>query len=168
MTTAMAALAVALLAQPASAIVIREDVQFLQQAHQGNLAEISAGQLATVSGNSQTVKDVGATMVADHTTLDTAVTQLAARLGVSLPASPNPEQQAVATRLRQNKGAAFDSLFVATQLDAHTTALADAQTEMSRGGDPNVIAAARSSAPVIEKHIQMLRAASAELNSTHT
>jgi putative membrane protein len=164
----MAAMAAALLAQPANAIVIPQDVQFLQQAHQANLAEIRAGELAMAKGNSQTVRDVGATMVADHTTLDTTVKQLAARVNATLPTAPDPDQQAVEARLHEANGAAFDDLFITTQLDAHATALADAQTEMSRGGEPKVIAAARSAAPVIQKHTQMLQTASAYLNSTHT
>jgi putative membrane protein len=168
LTAGMAAMATVLLTQPAGAVVIPEDVQFLQSAHAGNLAEIDAGEQALVSGGSQTVRDIGATMVADHTRLDTTVRNLAAQLDIALPMAPDPEQQAVAARLQQASGTSFDPLFIATQLDAHTTALADAQTEISRGGDPRVVAAAHSAAPVIEKHRQMLLAASGQNSRNHT
>jgi predicted outer membrane protein len=138
-----------------------QDAQFLQAAHQVNLAEINAGNLAKTKGNSQAVREIGTVMVADHTTLDTAVKNAAAPLGITLPSGPDPAQQAVAKQLQQATGPAFDQLYVATQIEGHKAALAAAQAEVAHGTNPSVVAVARAAVPVIEKHLIMLQAVSA-------
>src|SRR3979490_1027121 len=62
-----------------------QDTLFFQQAHQANLAEIAAGNLAIQKGASQQVRDLGARFVTDHTNLDQGLQQAAATLGVALP-----------------------------------------------------------------------------------
>jgi predicted outer membrane protein len=143
-----------------------QDAQFLQIAHQVNLAEIAAGNLARAKGNSQMVKDIGATMVADHTTLDTAVRSAAAQQGVTLPSAPDPAQQAVAKQLQQSSGATFDQLYIATQIEGHKAALAASQAEVAHGTDPNTVAVAHLAIPVIQKHLTMLQAAAASIHES--
>jgi putative membrane protein len=153
-----------LLATPANAAPTAQDVLFLQQAHQANLAEISAGQLAQQRSDNAAIKQIGATFVANHTTLDSAVQQTAHALGVTLPATPNAEQQAAAAHLKQVSGAAFDKLYVAAELDGHHDAMADVQTELAKGTDAQVKADAQAAEPVIAKHLQMLQAEATQLS----
>lgn len=140
-----------------------QDSRFLQQAHQTNLAEIAAGRLAQQKGNSQTVKNLGAKFVTDHTRLDHALQQVAQSLSVSLPSAPTSDQQAVANRLKTLSGAQFDNLFVTSQFAGHTQAMQAGQTEIAKGSDPRAIKVASDSAPVIESHHQALLAAAKQL-----
>lgn len=148
----------------ASPVVSAQDTQYLQQAHQTNLAEIAAGHLAQQKGNSQTVKNLGAKFVTDHTKLDQALKQVASNLGVSLPSAPNAHQQAVAARLKATSGSQFDTLFVTTQFAGHTQAMQAGQTEITNGSNPQAVTVARDSAPVIASHHQALEAAAHTLN----
>ncbi len=147
-----------------SATVTGQDAKYLQQAHQTNLAEIAAGHLAQQKGNSQTVKNLGAKFVHDHTKLDNALKPVAQNAGVSLPQAPNANQQAVASRLKAVSGSQFDTLFVTTQLAGHTQAIQAGQTEIASGTNPQVVNLARDSAPVIESHHQALESAARTLN----
>ncbi len=148
----------------ASSAASAQDAQFLQQAHQTNLAEIAAGHLAQQKGNSQTVKNLGAKFVTDHTKLDQSVKTVAQNLGVSLPQAPNAHQQAVAAKLKAVSGSQFDTLFVTTQLAGHTQAMQAGQTEIEKGSNPQAVKVARDSAPVIASHHQALESAAHTLN----
>jgi putative membrane protein len=161
--TATAAGALAVAAGPAAAASSSQDTQFLQQAHQTNLAEIVVGQLAQQKGNSQTVRDLGAKFVSDHTTLDQALRPAAQALGVPLPSAPNAQQQAVAARLQATSGAAFDELFVTTQFVGHTQAMQAGQTEIAQGSDPRAIKVATDAAPVVAAHHMALQDAAKAL-----
>ena len=151
-------------AAASSSVASAQDAQYLQQAHQTNLAEIAAGRLAQQKGNSQTVKNLGAKFVTDHTRLDQALKPVAQNLGVSLPQTPTAHQQAVAARLKATSGSQFDTLFVTTQLAGHTQAMQAGQTEITKGSNPQVVTLARDSAPVIASHHQALEAAAHTLN----
>jgi len=140
-----------------------QDAQYVMQAHQSNLAEIAAGQLAQQKGTSQAVKDLGARFVADHTTLDQSLQQVASKLGLSLPSAPNTEQQALAQQYTAASGPAFDTLFVTTQMAAHMKTMQAGQAELSSGTDATVKAAAQNAAPVIASHGTMLDQAAQSL-----
>jgi putative membrane protein len=134
-----------------------QDTQFLQESHQTNLAEIAAGHLAQQKGKSQTVKNLGAKFVTDHTKLDQSLKSVANSVGVSLPSTPNSSQQAVEK---------FDNLFVTSQFAGHTQAMQATQTEIDNGSDPKVVKLASDSLPVIESHHQALEAAAKQLGIT--
>jgi putative membrane protein len=143
----------------ASSTPSSQDAQFLQQAHQTNLAEIATGQLAKQKGNSQTVKNLGTKFVTDHTNLDRELKSVAQTLGVSLPQAPNANQQAVFHRLKATSGSQFENLFVTSQLAGHMHAIQADQTEIANGSNPQAVKVARDSLPVTESHHQALEAA---------
>jgi putative membrane protein len=153
-----------LVAAPARAAVSTQDAQFLEQAHQANLAEILAGQLAQNPGHSQAVQSIGQTLIKDHAMLDGAIQRTAPGLGVTLPNAPTAQQQAMAAKLQQADGRAFDELFITTQLAGHAAVMAAIKTEQAKGTDQAVIAAATSAAPVVAKHHRMLQAAASQLS----
>ncbi|MGW0335803.1 DUF4142 domain-containing protein [Streptomyces sp. NPDC003011] len=76
-----------------AAAVSDQDAVFVKSAHQGNLAEIAAGQDAQKNAISACVKQVGAILVRDHGKLDADVKMLADKLGVVLPGTPTLEQK---------------------------------------------------------------------------
>jgi putative membrane protein len=164
MTVVVAGLAaLGLVAAPARAAVSTQDAHFLEQAHQANLAEIKAGQLAQNPGHSQAVQSIGESLITDHGMLDGAIQRTAAGLNVTLPNAPNAQQQAIAAKLQQAEGRAFDELFITTQLAGHAAVMAAIKTEQAKGSDQAVIAAATSAAPVVTGHQQMLRVAASQL-----
>lgn len=145
-------------AQAFAADVSGEDRTFLEQAHQGNLAEIAAGEDASGNATSACVKEVGATLVRDHTELDADVKTLAGKVGVTLPGSPSEEQKKELAAVRAEAGGpAYDTAWLTAQDGAHRKTLALIDQEIKSGTNAEVMAAARAARPVVAMHLDMVR-----------
>ncbi len=131
---------------------------FLTQAIQGNLAEISVGQLAQQKGGSDAVKKLGATLVSDHTTANQNAMAAAQVLGVTPPAMPTDDQKQMHDKLAGESGAAFDHDFLNGMLADHKKDAADYQDVMDNNKDAAGQYASKT-LPAIQQHmatIQML------------
>jgi putative membrane protein len=133
-----------------------QDRAWLQAAHQSNLSEIQAGQVAQRKATSSVVRQHGALFIRDHTRLDANLRVVAGQLGVALPSRPNAQQRAILASVTAKSGAAFDSSWLQSQLTAHRQAKAAGQTELAQGSDARVKALAQAAAPVIQAHLTML------------
>jgi putative membrane protein len=150
---------VVLAAAPALAAPSSQDVAWVQAAHQGNLAEIAAGNAAQQAATTPEVKQLGAMFVQMHTQLDTALSQTAQSLGIALPAEPSAEQKQQLAAVQKNSGQAFDTAWIAQQIGSHATTLAATQRELANGSEPAVLEQARTATPVVQQHLDQLRAA---------
>ncbi|WP_051806703.1 DUF4142 domain-containing protein [Streptomyces sp. NRRL F-2664] len=134
------------------------DAEFVRVSHQGNLAEIAAGQDAQKHASSTCVKDVGAALVRDHTKLDAELSALAKKGNVTLPAAPTQEQQAVLKGVQAKAGSLqYDKAWLTAQEAAHTKTLALIDKQISQGTDAETTAAAKKSRPVVAMHLDMVR-----------
>ncbi|MEU5905556.1 DUF4142 domain-containing protein [Micromonospora sp. NPDC047527] len=133
-----------------------QDTQYLQALHQVNLFEITAGGLAEQKGQDQGVKDLGAMLKTDHTSLDQTVQQTASQLSVELPKEPTADQQAVIDKLNNVSGAEFDRLWVTSELAGHVQAIQATQTEISQGSDQSVVQLAQTALPTLQAHYDEL------------
>ncbi|MEU0740785.1 DUF4142 domain-containing protein [Streptomyces sp. NPDC006134] len=161
-STSIAALVLAAAAASAAPAVAApvgdQDVRFVKAAHQGNLAEIAAGQDAQKHATTACVKTVGAALVRDHGKLDSDLAALAAKLGIALPASPTAEQKRELAAVQAKAGSpAYDTAWLKAQDAAHTKTLALIDHELRAGGNAEVKAAARAARPVVAKHLDMVR-----------
>ncbi len=151
-----AALGIVVLAVlPAQAAPSQQDQNWLVTAHQGNLAEIAAGQAALQQSSNAEVRDLGQMIIDDHQRLDADVTAAAGQLGVTLPGTPNATQQAELAQVSGLTGEEFDRAWIAWQITAHRQALAAGEQEVASGSDPAVTALAAAAAPVIQSHLDM-------------
>lgn len=148
--------AAALAVSPAAAQPSEQDEAWMVTAHQGNLAEIAAGTAAQEQGTTEEVREMGATLIADHEALDADLVALAEELGVELPDQPSPEQEAALAEVREHQGEAFDTAWIASQIEGHRMSLAAGQEEIANGSDEQVIALAEAAAPVIQRHLDHL------------
>jgi putative membrane protein len=135
------------------------DRSWLAVVHQANLAEVEAGELAEKKGTAAAVRAAGAMLVTDHTASDAEVTRVAKSLGITLPGSVTPEDAAAAKRLGHEAGAQFDDDFVATMTTGHRKAITATRAEIAQGADPQVKALARTTLPVLRKHLTTLQKA---------
>ncbi|MFS0700662.1 DUF4142 domain-containing protein [Cellulomonas sp. 179-A 4D5 NHS] len=158
-----AAGSLALAAGPAAAAPNAQDQEFLVGAHQGNLAEIAAGQAALAQATSPQVKEMGQMLVTDHQTLDGQLVPVAQQLGVTLPDAPSASQAAALARVQSLSGAEFDKAWVALQIESHRATLALGEKELAGGAEPSVQALATASAPVVQHHLDMALAAAGAL-----
>jgi putative membrane protein len=160
-TLGLAAPAVALTATGAAAAAPnQQDRTYLVAAHQGNLAEIAAGKAALSKATTADVREHGQLFITDHTRLDAGVQRVAKALGVTLPSTPNPAQQAQLASVAAKSGAAFDRAWTASQITAHQQAMALGNKELSGGADAQVTGLATTAAPVVRGHLSMLESSS--------
>ena len=153
-TVLVAAVAgLALAASPASAAPNEQDQQFLVGAHQGNLAEIAAGQAAVAQAATPGVKEMGQQLITDHQALDAQLTAVAQQLGVALPDAPTAEQQAALAEVQTKSGQDFDTAWLYLQIQAHRQALALGEAELAGGAEQFVKDLAAAAAPVIQRHL---------------
>lgn len=155
--------AVALAAGPAAAAPSEQDQQWMASAHQGNLAEIAAGEAAVAQATTEDVRHHGQMLIDDHTALDADLTALASELGVTLPDAPTAEQQATLESVKSRSGEAFDTAWVESQITAHRQTLAAGEQEVEQGSEQSVKDAAAAAAPVVQKHLDGLLATAQEL-----
>jgi putative membrane protein len=136
-----------------------QDKAFLVAAHQSNLTEIAAGKAAQAKATTSVVREHGQLFITDHTRLDASLQSVAKNLGVTLPTTPNPAQQATLAAVSAKSGSAFDSAWLTSQLAGHKAAKAAGATEISTGTDASVITLAKTAAPVVQMHLTMLEQA---------
>ncbi|MFD3911558.1 DUF4142 domain-containing protein [Streptomyces sp. NPDC058603] len=141
-----------------------DDAPFLKAIHQGNLAEIAAGQSARKNATAACVKTVGATLVRDHRKLDVGVKALAKKLDVTLPSSPSAAQEKTMTALQGQVGtSAYNTTWLKTEAKSHEETLALIDREVSKGGNAEVKAAAKAARPVVARHLKLIRACEARV-----
>ncbi|MEU8437559.1 DUF4142 domain-containing protein [Streptomyces sp. NPDC029216] len=135
-----------------------DDQKFVVTIHQGNLAEIAAGTDTQMNAQDSCVKDVGRTLVRDHTKLDTDVKALAEKLDISLPATPTTDQQQQLRDIQDKAGSGgYDTAWLKAQEESHAATLKMIDEEIEDGGDAQVVAAAQKARPVVEMHLHMVR-----------
>lgn len=156
--TLVVAVSVTSAAPSVAASVSDQDAMFVKAAHQGNLAEIAAGQDAQKNATTACVKKVGGVLVRDHGKLDADVKTLADKLGIMLPAEPTREQQQKLAAVQAEAGtSAYDTAWLKTQEAAHTKTLAMIDHELEAGRNDEVKATARAARPVVKMHLDMVR-----------
>ncbi|KNB54293.1 hypothetical protein AC230_05830 [Streptomyces caatingaensis] len=126
--------------------------------HQGNLAEIAAGNDAEGDATTACVRSVGRTLVRDHTQLDGDVRTLAGKLGVSLPAGPSAEQKQQLASIKAKAGTKeYDAAWLSAQADNHAKTLDLIDRQISAGRNAEITAAAKAARPVVAMHLNLVR-----------
>jgi len=129
------------------------DRAFMMKASEGNVGEIAAGKMAENNAGSNTVRLLGKRYVDNHRTNEQHLSMLAAEYGVTLPKHPTEEDLAQARRLNMLHGRAFDAAFLQAEQVDHMKTIAMFKREITGGGNPQVVAYAKKSLPVLDEHL---------------
>ena len=126
-----------------------------------DMYEIQSSQLALSKAKNDAVKQFAREMIQDH---KTTTKTLMAALPKTSPQVPKPPKtlsqpnQAKIDQLRQASGAGFDQLYLQQQMQAHQQAWALHKGYATDGSDPALRQVATAAVPIIEKHLQHLKA----------
>jgi putative membrane protein len=126
---------------------------FLNQAIQGDMAEIQMGQLAQEKGADQQVKQFGQTLVSDHQQNLDKAKSLSQQIGVTPPESVNAEQKATYEKLSKLSGQQFDHEFAQHMVQDHKKDINAFEQESKKSG--KVASFAQDALPVLRKHLQI-------------
>jgi putative membrane protein len=127
---------------------------FIKESIQGNLAEVKSGGLAEQKGNSQGVKDFGATLAKDHAAANDKAKQAAQAMGAAVPDEPNAKQKTMYKEMSALSGEQFDEHFVAGMIKDHKEDIAKYEKEANSGSGP-AADYAKQILPDLRKHLQI-------------
>src|SRR3954453_5331901 len=95
------------------------DKTFVMNAAMGGMAEVELGKLAEQKASSESVKQFGQKMVADHGKANEELKSVAATQKIDIPVSLSSKHQAVIDRLSKLSGSAFDKAYVKEMVKDH-------------------------------------------------
>ena len=129
-----AAVALSALATQARADVPPTDKTFASKAAAGGLAEVDLGRLAEQNAGSANVKAFAQRMVTDHTQANQELMAIANKAGLDLPSTPDDELKSVMSKLKGEKGPAFDKgVYVGEMVQDHQKDVAEFEKEATSG-----------------------------------
>jgi len=148
-------------AKPASdkgdQVVTGGDLDFMNQAAPGSMAEVELGRLAASQGMSKEVKTFGQKMVEDHSKANQELMQVAQQKKVKLSSDLMPTHQETMEKLSKLKGAEFDRAYVKAMVEDHEKDVAAFDATAKNGVDADVKAFAAKTLPTLRMHLEMIR-----------
>lgn len=137
----------------AAASLSKADRQFMDAAARADMIEAHEGQMAANKASQDSVKTFAQTLVQDHTTSYSDLSQLAAKTGTPIPKGINTAKDPAIGRLARLKGSGFDHQFTRDEIAAARQNLAMFKREAAHGQDADVKAYAAKMLPVLEKDL---------------
>jgi putative membrane protein len=140
---------------PASGETNQVDRLFLEQFAMANRAEIETGELAMRKAQNDAIRKFARRMTHDHSQADNGLAELAKARNITLPDTPDAEQQMMQERLRKLSGADLDALYAEGQVTSHQKAATLLEWEIGSGENNQVKQFASQTLPVVFQHLQM-------------
>lgn len=140
------------------------DAGFMREAAQGNEAEVEMGRIAVQRAVNPDVRAFGQRMIDDHSKANGQLMQLASNKEISLPTEPNLAQRMTADSLQKKSGEDFDKTYMKTMVEDHEKDVKAYENEINTGKDPDVLAYARDTLPILKEHLGLARQADAEVS----
>ena len=132
---------------------------FVTNATVSNMYEIESGRLAGERAKNPALKSFGQRIVKDHTAMMAEMkAALPAGGGVAAPTAMDERRQGMIDNLKQAPAEAFDGVFRAQQVAAHEESLTLHRTYAENGDNAQLKALAAKGAPMIQAHLEMIRA----------
>jgi putative membrane protein len=131
----------------------RQDATLIDEIARASMAEIAAGNLAVINGQSPALRQFGERMVDEHSSLLRAASGLAASHGTAIPATPGGRHQPVLKQLQSLPAAAFDRAFLEQSVKRQEETLQLLQQAAARAADPRLRGYAQQAVPLLERDL---------------
>ena len=135
---------------------------FIKEAGTGGLMEVRMANIALKNAADPKVKAFAQQMVKDHGQANRELAAIARKAGVIIPTAIIPEKKAHIDMLRKLSGAAFDRQYMDMMVKDHQKTV-----ELYKSGQDvnkdDLVAFAKKTTPVIEKHYNMAKEIQASL-----
>jgi len=140
-----------------AASLSEKDKEFVIEAAQGGMAEVSLGQMAAAKATNNDVKEFGNRMVTDHSKANDELKQLATNKGITLPADPGADEKKTEEALSKKSGKAFDKAYMTDMVKDHEKDVAEFQKESKDAQDPDLKAWVTRTLPTLQDHLKMAK-----------
>ncbi len=132
----------------------RADRKFLEEAASSGMMELQAAQLAATKATDPAVKSYASTLADHHGTANSELMQLAASLGVELPAAPQRSARNQLEKLGKRTGAEFDREFVReVGIKEHERDIKKFQNASKDVKEPQLKAWIDKTLPALQQHL---------------
>ena len=145
-------------------VVTGGDLDFMNQAAMGSMAEVELGRLATNQAASADVKGFAQHMIDDHSKAAGELKQLAQGKNVMLPPEVSPSHKQTMEKLMKLKGAEFDREYVKAMVEDHIKDVTAFGAVSQNATDADVKAFAVKTLPTLQQHLQMIRGIAAKMD----
>lgn len=136
-----------------AASVSKQDAAFMKMAAEADMVCAHIGQMAEDSGANTAVKDLGKTLVQDHTANYQELTELASKTGESIPKAIEKRDTGEIVQLNRVKGKAFDRAFLSHEVADHEKLVKAFKAEAEHGENADIKAFAAKALPTVEGHL---------------
>lgn len=131
-----------------------KDITFLQNAAEGQLAQIAFGKLALKKASHKEVKAFGAEIIEDHQYASDEAKELSAEEEIYLPVQLGNQHKKEKQRLSQLSGKAFDEAFIAYILKEHRKAMRELEKNVTTLQNEKVKSWASATLPILAVHLK--------------
>jgi putative membrane protein len=140
------------------------DQAFVAMVSQGGMFEVKAGGLAAEQGNTQDIRDQGATEAHDHQLVGDKLKSICAAAGIPIADTLNEPFQKRLDDLKALSGSAFDAAYLREMDDIHRKDGAAFRVEAKQGTNPALRAFAAETHRIVMRHLGEVHAAGAATN----
>ena len=145
-------------------VIAESDRTFINNAADGGMFEVKAGELAVSKGDSiaavmdtLTVKSFGRLMINDHTKANNELKALADKKNADVPDNLSTAKQQKIDSLNAVTGTAFNRLYAKMMVASHQETVNLFQTQAASGADSELKSWASSKLPTLQHHLEMAR-----------
>ena len=135
-----------------------KDRKFIDKAARAGLFEVRSSELAQQKASSASIKDFASTMVTDHQKANDELKSIAAKLGVTIPASLEEKQQEELQKMQSQAGAELDKSYAKAQKKAHDEAVELFKKASEESENPDLKAFAQKTLPTLQSHLEQAKA----------
>jgi len=143
-----------------------KDAQFLVDAAEINLEEISLGQLAHAKSSDKNVQELGKMMETDHTKTLSDLKALADKKSIAIPSSNTEKGQKKYNEMNEKTGKDFDKAYCEAMVKGHKDAIDKFEKAAMDCKDADIKAWAASVLPALHTHLEHATACEDKVKKT--
>jgi putative membrane protein len=143
------------------------DRTFVNNAADGGMFEVRAGEMAAAKGDSTSmgamhgdslsVKAYGRMMITDHTKVNDELKDLAQKKGTAVPTTLSTAKQQKLDSLSAVNGAMFNQMYMKMMVASHQETINLFQSQAAGGNDTELKSWASEKIPALQHHLEMAR-----------
>ncbi|MFD2934095.1 DUF4142 domain-containing protein [Spirosoma flavum] len=134
------------------------DQGLMMQVAKGGMMQLEVSKVALQKASNEEVRQLAQAEVDEQTGLSAKLKEIADAKGITLPSTPDPETQAMVTKLQGMSGAALDKMYVSESgVKGHEKLDKVMSTVKSSASDPSLLGVAKAAHPLVKTHLTVAK-----------
>ncbi len=141
-----------------SAKLSSTDQNLMMQVAKGGMMQLEVSKVALQKATNPEVRELAQAEVDEQTGLSAKLKEIADAKGITLPATPDPETQAMVTKLQGMSGAALDKMYVSESgVKGHEKLDKVMSTVESTASDASLKGVGKAAHPLVKTHLTVAK-----------